>query len=121
MVFLERSVAGFNRQFSALGHRVPGIQDEIDDHLLDLNWVYGDAAERRGESSAKLDVLVDQPGQEPLGFPHDGVEVYNLRIKNLPPAEGEQLASKGSGTVRRFSNLRHAPHRGVFWLERFRQ
>src|SRR5690242_1121398 len=121
MVFLEIEVAGLNSEFSALRHGVPRIEDEIDDDLLNLNRVNHDAAQRRIQRVVKLDVLVDQPGQKPFGFRYDGVEIHNLGMKNLPPAEGQQLASQGGGTVRCFSNLRHTPNRRISRLERFRQ
>ena len=76
------------------GHRVAGVDDQVREHLLDLSRV--DLAP--GIRSAvrivtKIDVLADQPSQTSFSMSaHDGVDVQDDRLDDLPPAEGQELA-----------------------------
>ncbi len=92
-------------QRAALRHGVPRVDGEVDDHLLDLAGVRAHAAALRIRRRDDLDVLPEQPPQHRLDAADRLDEVDHLRLQNLPPAEGEQLARELGGAVGRQLDL----------------
>ena len=91
---LDESVLGVaraDRQRAAVGHRIAAVDDEIDEHLLDLAWVGTNGAEHRRGEDVELDVVAEQALQEGADLGHDGVQVERTRIQHLASSEGEQL------------------------------
>ena len=72
-------------------HRVAGVDDEIDDHLLELVEVGLDQPQVAAVDDVELDRLADQPAQQHLQFRQHVVELQRLRAQRLPAREGEQL------------------------------
>ena len=58
---------------AAARHRVPRVDDQVDDHLLDLAAVHAHEQLLRGVVHGQLDVLADEPAQ------HAGRLVHDLR------------------------------------------
>ena len=46
---IEVDIIGRNSQFPALRHRVSGIGNQIQEHLLELAWISGDTFQRWGQ------------------------------------------------------------------------
>src|SRR5437762_3178848 len=57
---LPRLVRDANREHAPVGHRVARVDDEVDDHLLELSAVGDDACHRPVAHAAELDRLADQ-------------------------------------------------------------
>jgi hypothetical protein len=71
------------------GHLVARIDDEVDDHLLQLPRVGLNAREARAVDGDDFDVLADQAAQHRVHVADDVVDVQNLRLQELLAAEGE--------------------------------
>ncbi len=78
-------------------HRVPGVDRQVHDHLLELSRVGVDAIERRIQSGHQPDVLADQALQQRFSASHDLIEVQHLRLQDLLAAEREQLLGQRRG------------------------
>ena len=84
-------VARRDRQPAAVRHRVAGVHGEVDDHLLDLARVGTDDPEVRRREELELDVVAEQPLEEPTDLGEHRVQVERARLQHLPPPEREQL------------------------------
>jgi hypothetical protein len=83
---------------SATGwHRVPGVDRQIHDDLLDLTGVGLDHAGLLRLQNAQLDVLAEQPGEQRLQPDDDFAEIDDLGFQHLLAAEGQQLAGQVPG------------------------
>ena len=61
-----------------------------------------------------VDVFPDQAGEHGLHLSHDHVQIHQLRVERLSPAEREQLPRQGGGPVRRLlDEVDVAPERVV--------
>ena len=72
-------------------HGVARIDDEIDDHLLELVEVGLHLPQVAAVHDVELDRLADQPAQQHLQFRQHVVELQHLRPQRLAAREGEQL------------------------------
>ena len=88
-----------------MGHRVLGVDRQVDDDLLQLPGVGAHRAQVSCEDRAQLDVLTDQALQHPVHVGHDLVEVEDSRGQDLLAAEGEQLTRQVGGAQRRLPGL----------------
>ncbi len=89
--FGRRDVAGAQRDLAAVGHGVARVDDEIDDHLLELVEVGLDQPQVAAVDDVELDLLADQAAQQHLQFRQHVAELQRLRPQRLPAREGEQL------------------------------
>src|SRR6267378_366977 len=81
-----------DKQTPALRHGVSGVDGQIHDHLFHLVGVRADRAEIFGAANDELDVLADQPGQQPAHLFYHLIQIHDVRLQNLLPAESEELA-----------------------------
>jgi hypothetical protein len=102
---VDLDVAGLERQLAAFGHGVARVYGEVHDDLLQLAEVHLHASDAVAQPGHQRDVLPDQSPQHVLHLRHDAVEVQHLRLEDLLPAEGEQLAGEGGGALRRPHDL----------------
>ena len=72
-------------------HGVASVDDEIDDHLLELVEVGLHQPQVAPVDDIELDRLADQPAQQHLQLRQDVVELERLRTQRLAAREGEQL------------------------------
>ena len=56
-------------------HGIPGVHDQVDDHLLQLRRVRLDLPERRLREHGDLDMLADEAGQHPHDLRECRVEI----------------------------------------------
>ncbi len=101
-------VRGLDRQRAAARHRVPGVDGEVDEHLLDLPWIGLHAPKGSPRQRDELDVLADHAPEHRLDSLDDGVEVQHLRLEQLVAAEREQLARERGRPLRRLLDLLRA-------------
>ncbi len=83
-------------------HRVPRVDDEVHDDLLDLAAIHARVLEIGRQGHAHIDVLPDEPGQHLAEAAHDVVEALHGGLENLLPAEGQELAGEPGRPLRRF-------------------
>src|SRR3989440_4148133 len=97
-------IARLDRQPAALGHRVPRVDGEVDEHLLDLPRVdpYGPQPGR--ERGLEGDVLADQAAQQFGDVFDEAIEVDHHGLQDLSRAEGKQLADQVPGAGRRLTD-----------------
>ena len=89
--FIEIGLRRLDREPPALRHRVARVDDEVHENLLDRDGIDPDGRERGRQRGHELDVGADQPPQQLFQLPDDGVDVHDLRLQHLAPAEREQL------------------------------
>src|SRR5207245_276113 len=109
---VELDVRGLDGEPTTLRHRVPGIDGEVQDDLLDLRRVGLDAAEGRVEQGDQLDRLADQRLEHLRHAGHDPVEVEHARLEHLLAAEREALLSERRRAIRRFPDQLDAAPEG---------
>ena len=89
--FGSRKVARAQRDLAAVADRVARIDDQVDDHLLELVEVGLHQPEVAAVNDIELDRLADQPAQQHLQFRQDVVELQRLRPQRLTARKGQQL------------------------------
>ncbi len=97
---VELHVRGLDGEPAALRHRVARVDDQVDDHLLELAGVRLHAVQARRRHHRQLDVLADQPAQHRLHGGHHRVQVEHLGLQHLLAAEGQELPGERGGAVR---------------------
>ena len=75
VIVVDLDVGGFERQRAALGHRVAGVDRQIEQDLVDLAGIGEHRAERRRRADDERDVLADQPIQHLVRVGDQVVEV----------------------------------------------
>ncbi len=91
---IELNVGRFNRQLAAPRHGVTRIDRQIHDDLRHLSRVRVDPVDRWPQTGHQLDVVTNESLQQRLDASHHRVQIENLRLENLFPAEGEELAGE---------------------------
>ena len=84
-------VARAQRDPAALAHRVARVDDEVDDHLLELVEVGLHQPEIAAVHDIELDRLANQPAQQHLQLRQDVVELQRLRAKRLAARKRQKL------------------------------
>ncbi len=80
-----------DRELAARGHGVARVDDEVEEHLLELGAVHLDRARARSEGGHELYVLADHPPEDELHVAYDRAQLDDRRREDLPPAEREEL------------------------------
>ena len=57
---IQIGIGGLDGQPPAGGHRVPGVDDQVHDDLLDLAWIHLDRVQIRRRYHDQLDVHADE-------------------------------------------------------------
>ena len=119
--FIRRDVGGLHRQLAAVGHRVAGVDREIDDHLLELRDVDLDRPEIAAMHEVELDLLADQPPQQHGEIGQGVAEIEHLRPQRLAAREREQLPHQRRGAGRVLLDLHDVLERRIGRLVRVQQ
>ena len=94
--------AGADREASARGHGVAGVDDQVHDDLLDLAGIdFHDVPGTGSRTVSQLDVRADQPPEHLFDLDHVSIEVEHDRGQDLLAAEREELPGQAGGAVRR--------------------
>ena len=96
---VEIKVLCCHGQDTALGHGIPRIDGEVHQRLLQLGWIDQDEVCFGIQIEFQPDVLPDQPTEEFLHAGKRVVQIENLGIEELFPAEGKQLAGYLGGAA----------------------
>ena len=105
VVFGDRQVRGAQRNRAARGQGVGGVDDEVDEHLIDLSGIDAHGRNPRVQVQDDDHVVRHQPAQHRLDVAERLVEIDNARLQNLAAAEGQQLMRQPRGSTRRFREL----------------
>src|SRR6476661_2604181 len=92
---------------ATIRHRIPRVDDEIHDNLLDLAGIDTHASQIRIDVNEELNVHSEQALQHLLHVEHQGSEFHNLRLNDLFSAESQELSRQGSSAIGGFQNLQH--------------
>src|SRR5690348_9236543 len=95
--FAELDVGRFHFQAAARRHGVASVGHKVQHDLGQMAAVDFDAAYLPAELHFKVDAFANDSNQKRLQVLKNGVQVQDLRLKNLLTAEGEQLASHRGG------------------------
>ena len=87
----EGDVVGAGRQLSAAGHRVAGVDDDVDDDLFELPLIDQNEAEVAVVHQSQLDSLADQAAQQVRQLGQHIGQHQDLGLQRLLAREGEQL------------------------------
>jgi hypothetical protein len=109
----QLDVPRLDGQAPAVRHGVARVDGEVHEHLVELTRVGLDAAQVGIQGGGELDVLPDQPPQHLLHVRDEVVEVDNLRLEDLLPAEGQKLPGQARRALRRFQDLIDLPLEGI--------
>ena len=100
----EPHVPGFDRHRAPVGHRVAGVDGEIQDDLDQLGPVGQDRAQRRRRLDVDLDVLADEAPQQAAGLAEHLAQIQDRGLHDLLSAEGEKLCGQRRGAVGRLAD-----------------
>jgi hypothetical protein len=81
-------VAGTDRELPAGRHRIPAVEGQVEEDLLELRPVRPQAAGRRVWGDAEHDLLADQAPEHRREPAHDFVDVQNLGLEYLAVRRG---------------------------------
>ena len=112
---VEFHVRRFDRQPSAVGHRVARVDHQIQQYLLDLARVCLHAAKFSARQERHVNVFADHAREHPDHSRDRVVHVQHARLQDLLAAEGQQLARESGGPVGGFFHLldAEAQRRGI--------
>jgi hypothetical protein len=85
---------------SSIGHRVQRVHDQVHQYLFDLAPVRFNAPEIGSHIEHHLDVLSHQGLEHRIHIPYDRVQIQHAGLKDLLPAECQQLAGDTGSLLR---------------------
>jgi len=104
-IFVENHVSGLEPQPSAMRHRIARVHAQVHEDLLELSGVRLYRLQVTRQIGVDLDVLSDDPLEHLEQVPDDVVEVQNVQLKDLLPAEGQHLSRQRGAAFRRQMDL----------------
>ena len=93
---------GFDRELASFRHGIASIDDHVHDDLLDLPLIGFYVPQIRLAIHQQLDVFADQAGEHFTQVAENNVEIQDRRLKQLSPAESQQLARRRPARVPAF-------------------
>ena len=87
---LDDLVGRGDRERAALGHRIAGVDREVQDRILELVGIRQRRARPRGQVDRKPDLLAQRPAQQLLHAADQLIDVDRLGIERLAPGERQQ-------------------------------
>ncbi len=106
LALAQLGVAGFQQQRAAVGHRVTGIDDQVEQSAFQLVLVAGDRPQAGLQLVADLDMAAQRAAEQVVHRFDQLIEFDALEVQWLTPGEGEQAVGQCRGAVGR-------GHRGI--------
>ncbi len=103
LAFADRP--GLNDDAPVVVDRVPGVDGQIHEHLLELAAVEANRRHVLAEAADDRDPLFDQAPEHRHHCAHDLVQVEQLQLERLLAAEHEQLSRQGARALRGVHDL----------------
>src|ERR1019366_9094537 len=91
------------------------VQNQVENHLLDLTAVRPDVAEIGSPVNQQLDLLAQQAPQHAFAIADDLIHTDDARLRDLAAAEREQLPGQRDGPVGGLQDLLRVPPQWVEW------
>ena len=98
---VEGHVPGLDRDPPATGHRVPGIDDEVEHRRLELRWIDLRRGEDRAQRRDHLDLLADNPMHQVFDINDQLVQIDGVGTGDLPSRIGQELPDEVLSSLRR--------------------
>ena len=114
---VQSDVRSLDCQHASRGHRIPGVDYEVQDDLLDVTRVRLDPSDRLLGEGDQLHVLSDEPLEHLLHAREKLVQVEHPGLDNLLPAEHQELSGETSRSQRCLSNFVYVRSQRVGGLE----
>ena len=116
---LEVHVRGLDANAAALGHRVPGVDHKVDDHLFELPAIGSNRVEIVGKLRRQRHVLADQPAQHVEQIGHHLVRVQDRDLGHFLAAERQQLPGQRRRAGRSLDDFVQVPRRAGSFMPSF--
>jgi hypothetical protein len=94
-----------DRQGPAAGHRVAGIDGQVQQHLPDLAVIGHDGGQLRRRVDSQFNLIPDAGTQQVADVGNDDVEIQRLWLGHLSLTEDKQLPGERRGPLRRRLDL----------------
>jgi hypothetical protein len=101
---VDDKVLRLDRQEAASGHRIARVDEEVNQHLLELSAIATRLTERRVQADGDRDVLAEQPLEHCVRVIDDVVEREHDRFGQLFACEREELSRQQGSAFGRFVN-----------------
>ena len=96
---VEQGVCGLDCQLSPAGHRVPRVDRQIEERMLELVGVYQHRPQTAGQHGLGLDLLAQSAAQE-IRHPGDQpVDLERFRVERLAAREGQEPLGQRRGPI----------------------
>ena len=102
---VQRHVLGLNRQDAAVGHRITGVDGEVQNGVFDLTGVGQRQFQIVGQIGFDRYVIPQRPFQKRLDRSHQIIERHSFRFKRLLAGKRQQLRGQLCAKVRGFQRL----------------
>ncbi len=90
---------------ASVRHRVARIHQQVHQNLVQLAGIGHHVSQRRAEPGHQLDVFAEQRPEHLLRLSHHLVQIQNLGLRQLLPAEGEEVPRQLGSPFARRANL----------------
>ena len=101
---------------AAFRHRIPRVDGEVDEDLLELSRIDLDMGQPRLERGRHADLCAQRSGQHRLHLHDHAIEIHSLDLHHLSAAECQQLPGQRAGALGGGQQLRDL-RRGVAILQ----
>ena len=105
IIAVEKDAFGGDEQLTAARHGIPGVDDHIDDHLLDHANVGFDIRQARIIGATQVDIFADDSGEHFSQVADRVVEVERFGLHHLLATESQELAGKVRSAIGRHDDL----------------
>ncbi len=96
---VQLGVHSLDRQFATVRHRIPGVDDQVNQHLLNLARIRFDTLQIGRQFRAELNIFADQSLQHLVHVGDCVVQIKRQRLQNLLASEGQQLPRQVRGAL----------------------
>ena len=104
---VQLDIPGLYRQTAARRHRIPRVDHEVHQHLLELSGIGADGPQVGRKARDELYLLADEPAEHRVHPGDERVQVEPGGLQHLLSAEREQLPRQCCRALPRLDNLVH--------------
>ena len=97
---VQLRIGCLDNQLASIRHGVARVDHQIHDDLFHLAAVGTNGSQIRRRSNDQLDVLANQPREQPSHVADNIIQIHDLRLQHLETAEGEKLPRQSGSAIR---------------------